>query len=100
MRFTSAALVPRDGGFLMSEGYAVKVRPEKAAAVEAIKAELEASQAAVVTEYRGLTVQQLAALRAKLLEAESSYKVNKNTLVRIAVSDLGLGELVELLEGP
>jgi len=84
----------------MPEGYAVKVRPEKAEAVEKIKAELEASQAAVVTEYRGLTVQQLAALRAKLAEAESSYKVNKNTLVRIAVNELGFGDLVELLEGP
>ena len=49
----------------MSEGYAVKVRPEKAAAVEKIRAELEASQAAVITEYRGLTVQQLAELRTQ-----------------------------------
>jgi large subunit ribosomal protein L10 len=84
----------------MPEGYAVKVKPEKVAAVEEIKAELEASQAAVITEYRGLTVQQLAELRTKLLETESSYKVSKNTLVRRAVSALGLGELEELLVGP
>ena len=84
----------------MPEGYAVKVRPEKVAAVEEIKAQLEASQAAVITEYRGLTVQQLAELRTKLLETESSYKVSKNTLVRRAVSALGLGDLDELLVGP
>lgn len=84
----------------MPEGYAVKVRPEKVAAVEEIRAELEASQAAVITEYRGLTVQQLAELRTKLLATESSYKVSKNTLVRRAVSALGLGELEELLVGP
>jgi large subunit ribosomal protein L10 len=84
----------------MSEGYAVKVRPEKAAAVEKIRAELEASQAAVITEYRGLTVQQLAELRTKLLATESSYTVSKNTLVRRAVSALGLGELEEMLVGP
>ncbi len=84
----------------MSEGYVVKVRPEKAEAVEKIKAELEASQAAVITEYRGLTVQQLAELRTKLLATESSYTVSKNTLVRRAVNALGFGELEELLVGP
>jgi large subunit ribosomal protein L10 len=84
----------------MSEGYATKVRPEKAAAVEKIKTELEQSQAAVVTEYRGLTVQQLKTLRTRLLETESTYRVSKNTLVRLAVNALGLGELEELLVGP
>jgi large subunit ribosomal protein L10 len=84
----------------MSEGYAVKVRPEKAAAVEKIRAELEASQAAVITEYRGLTVQQLAEFRTKLLETDSSYTVSKNTLVRRAVNALGLSDLEELLVGP
>jgi large subunit ribosomal protein L10 len=84
----------------MPEGYAVKVRPEKVATVEAIRAELEASQAAVITEYRGLTVQQLADLRRKLLDTDATYKVNKNTLVRRAVNELGLGELDDLLVGP
>ena len=84
----------------MPEGYSVKVRPEKVAAVEEIKAELEASQAAVVTEYRGLTVQELAALRTRLLETESSYKVSKNTLARRAADAAGLSGLVELFVGP
>jgi large subunit ribosomal protein L10 len=84
----------------MSEGYAVKVRPEKVAAVEEIKAELEASQAAVITEYRGLTVQELAEFRTKLLELDSKYKVSKNTLVRRAANALGLEELEEFLVGP
>ena len=84
----------------MPEGYSVKVRPEKVEAVEKIKTELEQSQAAVVTEYRGLTVQQLKTLRTRLLETESSYRVSKNTLVRIAVNALGLGELEELFVGP
>jgi large subunit ribosomal protein L10 len=84
----------------MPEGYSVKVRPEKVEAVEQIKAELEASQAAVVTEYRGLTVQELAALRTRLLETESSYKVSKNTLARRAADAAGLAELGELFVGP
>ena len=84
----------------MPEGYSVKVRPEKVEAVEQIKAELESSQAAVVTEYRGLTVQELAALRTRLLETESSYKVSKNTLARRAADAAGLSGLVELFVGP
>ena len=51
----------------MSEGYAVKVRPEKVEVVDRIKSEVEATQALVLTEYRGLTVNALKDLRAKLL---------------------------------
>jgi large subunit ribosomal protein L10 len=95
-----AALVPADGGFLMSDGYAVKVRPEKVEVVERIKAEVSETQAVVLTEYRGLTVNALKDLRAKLLAAETSYRVEKNTLARRAMGELGLAELEELLVGP
>ena len=99
--FASDALVPgRDGGFHMSEGYQVKVRPEKAEAVEKIRAELEASSAAVVTEYRGLTVEELKVLRSKLGEQDTTYRVTKNTLARRAADALGLGDLEEFFEGP
>lgn len=84
----------------MSDGYQVKVRPEKVRVVDEIKEQLEASSAVVLTEYRGLTVQELAALREELRKSEVSYKVVKNTLTRFAVTDLGLGELEALLEGP
>jgi large subunit ribosomal protein L10 len=84
----------------MSEGYAVKVRPEKAAEVERIRTELNDAQAAVVTEYRGLTVTDLAVLRTRLQEAETSYRVTKNTLARRAADALGLSELIEFFVGP
>ncbi len=84
----------------MTEAYAVKVRPEKAEAVDKIRTELGAAQAAVVTEYRGLTVKDLKTLRSRLLDVDASYRVSKNTLVRIAVNDLGLSDLEGLLEGP
>jgi large subunit ribosomal protein L10 len=84
----------------MPEGYAVKVRPEKAEVVERIKAEVEDTQAVVLTEYRGLTVTALAELRTKLLATDTAYRVEKNTLARRAVTELGLGELEELLVGP
>jgi large subunit ribosomal protein L10 len=83
----------------MSE-YTVKVRPEKVEAVEHIRSELDDTQAAVITEYRGLTVGQLATLREQLHGAETSYRVVKNTLARRAVTELGFEELVELFVGP
>jgi len=75
-------------------------RPEKVATVEEIKGKLEGARAAVLTEYRGLTVSELATLRASLRAAEAEYKVYKNTLARRAAEEAGLIDLVSLLEGP
>lgn len=84
----------------MSQSYETKVRPEKVEAVEKIKSAVEETQALVLTEYRGLTVNQLADLRSKLRDQGTSYRVLKNTLTRRAVTDLGMAELAELLTGP
>jgi large subunit ribosomal protein L10 len=75
-------------------------RPEKVATVEEIKGKLEEARAAVLTEYRGLKVGELADLRASLRTAEAEYKVYKNTLARRAAEEAGLSDLVSLLEGP
>jgi large subunit ribosomal protein L10 len=75
-------------------------RPEKVATVEEIKEKLEGARAAVLTEYRGLKVSELADLRASLRAAEAEYKVYKNTLARRAAEEAGLSDLVSLLEGP
>lgn len=74
-------------------------RPEKVAVVDEVRERLSASQAALVTEYRGISVSDLQALRRSLRDAGGEYKVYKNTLVRFAARDLGL-ELDELLTGP
>jgi large subunit ribosomal protein L10 len=74
---------------------------KKAAVIDEIKAKLEGSGAAVLTEYRGLTVDQTADLRAALRPADTEYKVYKNSLVRRAAGEAGLeGPLHELLVGP
>lgn len=75
-------------------------RPEKAAAVEDITSRFGESSAALLTEYRGLTVTEIADVRNALREADADYKVMKNTLVRIAARDVGLEELAGLLTGP
>lgn len=80
-------------------------RAEKVAAVEEIAAKLTAADAVIVTEYRGLTVGQLAALRRQLRDAGAEYKVYKNTLAKFAVAKASSGEasfdgLAEMLAGP
>ncbi len=74
-------------------------RPEKVAVVDEVRGRLEASQAALLTEYRGLNVADISALRRSLRQAGGDYKIYKNTLVRFAARDLGL-EIEDLLTGP
>jgi large subunit ribosomal protein L10 len=72
----------------------------KAAVVDDIKTRLESADAAVLTEYRGLTVSDIANLRAALRNASTDYKIFKNTLARRAANEAGLSDLVDTLEGP
>ncbi|MGB2757095.1 MAG: 50S ribosomal protein L10 [Acidimicrobiia bacterium] len=75
-------------------------RPEKVALVEEIRTRLQGSKASVITEYRGLRVDELAQLRATLRESGTDYKIYKNTLVRRAVAAEGIEGLDEHLLGP
>ena len=75
------------------------VRPDKAETVSELAAAFRGASAAVLTEYRGLTVKQISALRVAL-GADTSYAVVKNTLTKIAADDAGLEGLAELLTGP
>jgi large subunit ribosomal protein L10 len=74
-------------------------RPDKATAVAELTEEFRSSNAAVLTEYRGLTVAQLKELR-RSLGADTSYAVVKNTLTKIAARDAGVGAFDDLLQGP
>jgi large subunit ribosomal protein L10 len=72
----------------------------KIESVEVLKERLGAAKAAVLTEYRGLTVRQLSDLRKQLKTAAAEYKVVKNRLARIAVQDSPLRPLGTHLKGP
>jgi large subunit ribosomal protein L10 len=74
-------------------------RPEKVAVVDEVRDRLSNSQAALLTEYRGIGVAEISTLRRSLREAGGEYKIYKNTLVRFAARDLGL-DIDELLTGP
>jgi len=74
-------------------------RAEKLAVVDEVRERLSTTEAVLLTEFRGLDVPSLAALRHALRQVGGDYKVYKNTLVRLAVRDLGL-DLEDLLTGP
>lgn len=72
----------------------------KQATIHDIAEELGRIQGAIVTDYRGLTVEQITTLRRRLRGAHARYQVVKNTLLKIAMSEQGLPDLGTMLEGP
>ena len=74
-------------------------RADKTAAVADIVEQFKDSTATVITEYRGLTVANLAELR-RSLAGSATYSVAKNTLVKRAASEAGIDGLDELFAGP
>lgn len=74
-------------------------RADKVAAVADLATAFRESQAAVLTEYRGLSVAELAQLRAAL-GTTTTYSVVKNTLTKIAAREAGVDSLDALLVGP
>lgn len=74
-------------------------RADKATAVADITEQFNAATATLITEYRGLTVANLAELR-RSLAGTATYSVAKNTLIKRAASDAGVEGLDELFAGP
>lgn len=72
----------------------------KVVAVEDLKARFMGVKTVVLTEYRGLTVQQLSELRKQLRAVSAEYKVVKNRLARLAVASSELEGLGGHLKGP
>ncbi|CAB4718693.1 MAG: 50S ribosomal protein L10 [Actinobacteria bacterium] len=75
-------------------------RPEKVTTVAEIAAKLRGADAAILTEYRGLTVSQMAGIRRQLREAGGEWKVYKNSLARLAALQTGAEALSSELVGP
>ena len=74
-------------------------RPDKVAVVDEVREKFDSTDGALLTEYRGLDVPELASLRKELRAAGGEYKIYKNTLVRIAARERDL-DLDELLTDP
>ena len=80
--------------------YVTKIQPSKVEAVTEIKNKIENVNDFVVTNYRGLTVEQITGLRRKLRELNTEYKVVKNNYAKIAFKNKGINGLDSLLVGP
>ena len=74
-------------------------RSDKAAAIAELSEKFRSSNAAVLTEYRGLTVKELQDLRRSLGE-NATYAVVKNTLTELAAKDAGVDAFDGQLAGP
>ncbi|MEG2140017.1 MAG: 50S ribosomal protein L10, partial [Bilophila sp.] len=68
-------------------------RSEKAALIEQIRNRSERASIAVVTDFKGMSVEELTGLRVKLRQAGGEYLVVKNTLARIAFTDGAHGSI-------
>jgi large subunit ribosomal protein L10 len=75
-------------------------RDEKAQVVAAVADRLERTETVLATDFRGLTVAELAELRHRLREAEAEMAVVKNTLSRRAADQTGRSALIPYLQGP
>lgn len=75
-------------------------REQKAAAIQEIAGQIQESEAIFAVDYRGISVPQAAELRAKLRDADASFRVVKNTLTERAADQAGAEALKALLTGP
>lgn len=75
-------------------------REEKAEIVEELKQTLGHAASVIVADYRGLTVEQVNSLRREIRRAECSYRVVKNTLVKLAIAGTRMEGLAPMLKGP
>jgi large subunit ribosomal protein L10 len=75
-------------------------RDQKAAVVDEIAGQIEGAQAIFAVDYRGISVSEVAELRAKLRDADTRLRVVKNSLSERAADKAGAEALKPLLEGP
>ncbi len=75
-------------------------KEQKIEAVAQIAQQIEESQAVFAIDYRGITVSQIASVRAQLGDVDASFRVVKNSLTELAADKAGAEHLKSLLEGP
>lgn len=95
MFFSAEVFLVNQGGGTMST-----VKQGKERQIVEIKERFENAKSVVVTDYRGINVADMTALRKQLRDAGVEYKVLKNTYIKIATEEMDLDELDEVLQGP
>ena len=80
--------------------HVTKVQQHKTDSLEEIKGQFREVNDFIFTDYRGLSVEQITALRGKLREKEAEYKVVKNRYAKLAFQQLEMPDVADLLVGP
>lgn len=80
--------------------YGKKLQPSKVAAIEEVTSKIQNSRDFIFTDYRGLTVEQITALRVQLREKNAEYHVIKNNFARLAFEKLNFPNVADYLTGP
>jgi large subunit ribosomal protein L10 len=75
-------------------------RDQKAAVIDEVAGQISEAEAVFAVDYRGISVPQAAELRTRLRDADSSFRIVKNTLTERAADRAGAEGLKEYLEGP
>lgn len=75
-------------------------RQQKAAVIDEVAGQISGSEAVYAVDYRGISVPAAAELRTRLREADTSFRVVKNTLTERAADQAGASALKDYLEGP
>ena len=77
-----------------------KVLAKKQSEVEVYKEKFEKSKLIILTDYRGINVDDVTKIRAELRKTDCEYKVAKNSILQFAAKEAKLDDLAELLQGP
>jgi len=76
------------------------LRRDKERIVEELQEALKGVKAAVLSDYRGLNVEEMTLLRSQLREASVNYRVVKNALIKLAIKNTDLEPLASEINGP
>lgn len=77
-----------------------KVLAQKQSDIAELKEKFEKAKLVILTDYRGINVEDITKIRADLRKANCEYKVAKNTTLRFAAKESNFEGITELLEGP
>lgn len=77
-----------------------KFRDQKVEKVTYIKEKLSNAKSFLMVDYKGISVEQDTVMRREYRENDCHYEVLKNSLVKIALNDMGYTQFDEALKGP
>lgn len=80
--------------------HVTRVQQHKVDSLEAIKSKFSENKDFIFADYRGLTVEQITDLRRKLRDKEAEFRVVKNRYTRLAMKELEMPDVSEMLVGP